>query len=157
MSTAAYLGRNAKLYLNTGSYGSPTWLEIANISDLTLNRAWDEAETNSRESAMKMILKTLLDGGISGKMKFTIGDSGTTTIIDALNSPTTTLDVMCLNGPQTTNGVYGLRYPCQVTQGNEDQGLGVALYEDITFKPTPTTNPPCTVKVSGGAPVFTVV
>ena len=157
MSTAAYLGRNAKLYLNTGSYGSPTWSEVANISDLTLNRAWDEAEANSRESSMKMALKTLLDGSVSGKMKFTIGDSNTTTILDALNSPTTALDIMCLNQSQTTTGAYGLRYPCQVTQGNEDQGLGVALYEDLKFMPTPSTNAPCTVKVVGGAPVFTAI
>lgn len=157
MSTAAYLGRNAKLYLNTGSYGSPTWSEVANISDLTLNRAWDEADVNTRESAMKMGLKTLLDAAVTGKMKFTIGDTNTTTIMDALNSPTTALDIMALNGPSTTTGMYGVRYPCQVTQGNEDQGLGVALFEDLKFMPTPSANAPCTVKVVAGAPVFTTI
>lgn len=157
MSTAAYLGRNAKFYLNTGSYGSPTWSEVPNISDLTLNRAWDEGDASTRESAMKQAVKTLLDAAVSGKLKFTIGDSNTTTILDALDSPTTTIDIMCLNGPQTTNGMKGVRYPAQVTQGNEDQGLGVVLYEDIKFMPTPTANPPCTVKVVGSAPVFTAV
>jgi len=38
MSTASVvLGLNAKLYRNTGTQQSPTWTEIANVKDVTLN------------------------------------------------------------------------------------------------------------------------
>jgi hypothetical protein len=31
------LGRNCKAYYNTGSYASPTWVEITLVRDLTTN------------------------------------------------------------------------------------------------------------------------
>lgn len=153
--TGVKLGRNAKFYLNTGTFGSPTWAEVPQISDLTMTRAWDSAEAATRESAVKMGVKTLVDLAVSGKFKFVIGDTNLTAILDALNSPASTVDIMVLNASQTTSGAYGVRYECQVMEGNEDQGLGAAIFDELKFMPTPTTNAPCTVKVVAGAPVFT--
>ncbi len=31
------LGLDAKLYRNTGTYDTPTWVEMTNVKDLTLN------------------------------------------------------------------------------------------------------------------------
>jgi hypothetical protein len=131
---------------------------VANVSDLTRNAAWDTAEANSRESAAKMIVKTLVDLNISGKLKFAIGDGNTSAILDALFSPDAFVDVLCLNGSISTAGSYGIRFQCQVTEGNEDQGLSAALYEDIKLAPTPLGgNAPQSAKVVGSAPVFTVI
>lgn len=155
--TGRRLGRNAKFYLNTGSDVSPTWSEVPQISDLVRGAAWDTAEVNSRESSGKMIAKTLVDLAITAKLKFVVSDNNITTIMDALFSPDTIIDIMVLNGPSTTTGCYGSRFQCQVTEGGEDQGLTVAIYEDLKFMPTPSTLPPYSVKVVGGAPVMTAI
>ena len=41
------LGINGKLYQNTGAYGSPTWVEITNVRDLTLNMDAAEADATT--------------------------------------------------------------------------------------------------------------
>lgn len=155
--TGRRLGRNAKFYLNTGSDVSPTWSEVPQFSDLMRGLAWDTAEVNSRESAAKMVAKTLGDLAVTGKLKFVVSDSNITTIMDAAYSPDTIIDIMVLNGPSTTTGCYGSRFQCQVTEANEDQGLQNAIYEDLKFMPTPSTLPPYSVKVVAGAPVMTAI
>lgn len=154
--TGAWLGREAKFYLNSGSFGSPTWSEVPNISDLTRNGEWETVDASTRESSAKMAIKTLIDFGVSGKLKFAAGDGNTVAIMDAFFSPDAVIDIMVLNGALTRSGAYGVRYQCQVTSDNEDQGLSAAVFEDLKFMPTPG-NPPASVKVVSGAPVFTLI
>lgn len=147
------LGRNSVFYLNTGSYASPTWSVMANISDMTVAGEWDGADSSTRESVVKMEVPTMVDLAVSGKMKF-ITDSNTTTVVQAFFTRAV-IDIMALNGPQTTTGNIGVRYPCVVKSRNEDQGLSVAVFEDVKFQPTPSASgPPCWVQVVAGAPVF---
>jgi len=156
--TGRSLGRNAKFYLMTsGTFPSGSFTEVPQFSDLMRNVQWDEGEANSRESAAKMAVKTLGDLSVSGKLKFVRGDSVIATIMDALMSPDSVISIMVLNGPSTTAGNYGVAYDCQVFQGNEDQGLGNVIYEDLVFKPTPNGNSPYSVKVVGSAPVMTAI
>lgn len=48
MSTTTRIGLNAKLYRNTGSYGSPTWTEIVNVRDLSMDIDLDESDGSIR-------------------------------------------------------------------------------------------------------------
>jgi len=156
--TGAWLGRKAKFYLNFGLFGSPSFAEVPNISDLTRNGEWETADGSTRESAVKQSVKTMVDLSVGGKLKFVAGDANTVAIMDAFMSPDSFLDIMVLNGPMTTPGAYGVRYQAQVTSDNEDQGLSTVIFEDLKFMPTPIgANPPATVKVISGAPVFTFI
>ena len=152
--TKVRLGRDAKLYINTASFGSPTWSAVDNISDLAIEAAWNEAAAPTRESKVEMAAKTQLPLAVTGKMKFDLTDANTGTILDALVSDAV-LDIMVLNTPSTVNGGRGYRFECQVFDGSEDQGLGTAIYDAIKFKPYPNSNSPASVKVASGAPVFT--
>jgi hypothetical protein len=42
------LGMEAKLFRNSGSYASPTWAELDNVKDLTLNLEAGEAGGTTR-------------------------------------------------------------------------------------------------------------
>lgn len=156
MATTVRLGRDAKLYLNTATFGSPTWVALDNVSDLTVTAEWDEVEASTRESKMKLKAKTLLGAEVGGKLKFDLTDANTGTILDALLSDAV-VDIMVLNAPSTVTGARGFRYECQVHAANEDQGLGAAIFEDIKFKPYPTANAKQSAKVTAGAPVFTAI
>lgn len=154
MPTAYRLGRDAKLYVNTASFGSPTWSAIDNVSDLTLTAEWDEAEASTRESKMKLKVKTLAGVEVSGKLKFDLTDTNTGTLLDAMVADTV-IDVLVLNGTSATNGARGFRFECQVHAANEDQGLGAVVFEDFKLKPVPSANAKQSAKVASGAPVFT--
>lgn len=151
------LGVLAKVYVNTGTYSSPTWDVFPGISDWSVNASWDEAEANSRASRVKRVEKTLIGLEVTGKVKTELmTNTDYERVIGALHSDDP-LDVMILNGPKDTNGVRGYRFDAHVMSGNQDQGLGAVLYDDVTLKPAASANSPSTVVVSSGAPVFTAI
>jgi hypothetical protein len=155
-SAAAKLGLKCKLYLNTGTYGSPTWSAVNCVSDFTLSAKWDAGEASTRESRMKLWLKTMLDLGFQAKLRNSnSGDTSYTTIAAALLTDAT-VDLLVLNADDTTNGAWGFRAACQVHSGNEDQGLGAVVFDDIEFKPAPNTDGNySSALVANGAAVFT--
>lgn len=54
------LGLNCKVYRNTGTYAQPTWDEIPNVRNVTLNLERGEADITSRANAgWKVSLPTL--------------------------------------------------------------------------------------------------
>ena len=150
-------GIESGLYVRTGgNFASPTWTELTEIGDLTQNASWKTAEVEVRTSPATMAVKTTIDIGVSFKMLYR--PSGPTaaynTVIAAL-ATRDVVDVMVINGSNTTNGARGWRYEGQVTSGTEDQGTQAVIMPDIEIKPTITNNVPASVLVSSGAPVFT--
>lgn len=157
MSTpAAKLGLKCKLYLNGGTFGSPTWAAVNCISDFSLAAKWDAGEASTRESRMKLWLKTMLDLGFSGKLRSSnINDTSYTTIAAALLTDAT-LDILVLNGDKVDTGAWGFRCGVQVHSANEDQGLGAVVFDEIEFKPAPNTDGNySSALVTAGAAVFT--
>jgi hypothetical protein len=155
---AAKLGIDAKAYRNTATYGSPTWVEITAFRDLVLNTQWDTVEAPSRGSRVKTMAKTIVDVSASGAVKVSDTDAGFIALWEALVGGTANIDVLILNGGNTSNGARGFRFDALVTQGNEDQGIGNALYLDINLAPDAfAANPVKYAVVTSGAPVFTAI
>lgn len=132
----ARLGVNAKLYVNTGSYDSPTWTEVAGISDLTVKTAWDQGEASTRASRVKKAAKTMLDLEVSGKILADGTDTnGYLAFLTALYGDTP-LDLLVLNGANDASPASkGWRADWHVFGGDEDQGLGAVIYDSFTLKP----------------------
>lgn len=158
MAAGAKLGLSCKAYLNVGNYGTPNWSAITCISDWKVSAKWDEGDASTRESRLKLALKTLAGVEVSGKMRSSnSGDTNYTTIKTALMADTQ-LDVMILDGTSTTNGVTGFRFACQVFDGSQDQGLGQVVFDEVMLKPVPNTDGNYnTVLVTAGAAAFTAV
>lgn len=151
------LGIRAKLYYRSGgNFASPTWTEISKFRDVTVNATWDTVDAPDRASRVKSMAKTLLDIGVTGSMKMADADATVNAVIDALLSPTSNMDVMVLNGSESTNGARGFRYESVVTSASEDQGIGNAIYADVTFMPDAfSANKFQSVLVTAGSPAFT--
>ena len=59
------LGLKAKLYRNTGSYGSPTWNEVKNVKDVTLTIEKGEADVSTRgNDGWRALIGTLKSASI---------------------------------------------------------------------------------------------
>jgi hypothetical protein len=154
---SARLGIKSGAYLNSGSYGSPTWTLVTCISDLSVKPAWKEADGSTRASRLELSVKTMLGLQITGKIRADSGDTNWTSIMAALLSDSP-LDMMILNGLSTVNGTIGYRCDFQLYDASEDQGLNAVVFDDIMLKPTVSANSNYqTVLVTTGAPVFTAI
>lgn len=153
---ALHLGINSKFYLNPGSFGSPTWGVVNGISDLQYDPKWDEGSGTTRVSPVKMYAPTQLDIPISGQ--HLCDDSTNYTTLEAAFYARTVIDVMVLNGSNTTNGTTGVRFNSYLFEWTVNQGLDQVEYRKFTIKPAiDGTNLPKTVAVSGGAAAFTSI
>jgi hypothetical protein len=152
---AVKLGINAKLFYNAGTYGTPSWTEVTQISDLTENIKSQKAECNDRSSPVNKSVITSQDVSWSGKIK---NDESTAFnyFYEAIFEKTTT-DVLVLNGGSTTNGVRGFRADVQIHDMSNDQGRNASIYHDLMFEPTDSSNPVKAVLVTGGALTYATI
>jgi hypothetical protein len=147
------LGILSKTYVNTGTYGSPTWEEIDLIGDLAVNPSWNEGESTARRTRLQTFEPTTLALDVTGKVRVDETDTGFGLLEDSfLNN--TVLDVMALNGSKDNEGAAGFRYDARVLNWSEDQALGNVLFKDFNLRPCASANVPKAVKVTAGVPVF---
>jgi hypothetical protein len=153
---AAKLGIDSKLYRNTGNYNTPTWTAIDAVRDLAINGQWDMTDAPSRASRIKSMAKTILDVSLTTSVKASDTDAGYIALWDASISGTANIDILVLNGSNSTNGARGFRFDALVNGPGEDQAIQNALYDDFTLVPDAFgVNPPKSCVVSGGSPAFT--
>ena len=132
------LGLDAKLFRNTGSYGTPGWNEITNVKDLTLTLEAGEADVTTRgNNGWKATVATLKDASIEFEMVWDTADAGFTAIKNAYltNAPI---------GFQVRDGVggQGLQADFMITQFSRSEPLEEAISVSVTSKVTYSTTPP---------------
>ncbi len=138
----ALIGLNAKLYRNTGTYGSPTWDEVTNVRDLSTNLETGEAEGSTRGGGgWRQVLTTLKDGTVEFEMVWEPGDTDFEAFRDAwLNG--TLIDCWVLDGSSSTSGNQGLRAEFAVLNFSRPEPLEEVLTASVTMRPGISSNPP---------------
>ena len=115
---AVKLGLDAKLFRNTGTYAAPTWNEIKNVKDVTLNLEAGEADVTTRgNNGWRATVATLKDGSIEFEMVWDSTDDDFTAIRDAFLNKTA-LEMAVMDGDVLTAGSQGLRASFMVTGFN---------------------------------------
>lgn len=136
------LGMEAKLYRNTGSYAAPTWSEMTNVKDLTLNLEASEADVTTRGNAgWRATIAALKDGSIEFEMVWDPTDAGFTAIQDAYFN-NTTLEFAVMDGDVASTGSQGLRATMSITKLTRSEPLEQAITVSVTAKPTYSANAP---------------
>ncbi|MCA9173015.1 MAG: hypothetical protein KDB14_00800 [Planctomycetales bacterium] len=139
---AVKLGLDAKLFHNTGSYATPTWDEITNVRDLTLNLEAGEADVTTRGNAgWRATVATLKDGSIEFEMVWDSEDTDFIAIRDAFLNKTA-VELAVLDGDVVASGSQGLRASFMVTSFSRNEPLEEAITVSVTMKPTYSANPP---------------
>lgn len=129
----AKIGIRCKIYINTGTYSSPTWDELTSVNDFKQNVAWNKVDAHDRGTRIDLAVKTSLALSWTGNVK-TQGDSYDLVLEAVLTDKIK--DCLILNGDKATEGVTGWRSPCQFFSANQDQGRGTVLYDEIEVMPT---------------------
>ena len=136
------LGMEAKLYRNTGTYALPTWVELTNVKDLTLNLEAGEADVTTRGNAgWRATVATLKDGSIEFEMVWDTADTNFTAIQDAFFNGTD-IEFAVMDGDITVSGTQGLRATMSITSFSRSEALEEALMVSVNAKPTYATNAP---------------
>lgn len=133
---ATRLGLDAKLYMNTGSYGSPTWTEVTNVKDVTLNMEKGEADVTTRANGgWRATIGTLKDASIEFQMVWDTADVGFSAVQQSFftNAP---LEFAVMDGEIGTSGSQGLRATFDIFNFKRNEALEEAITVDVTMKPT---------------------
>lgn len=141
-------GINCKAYYNSGSYGSPTWVELSCIDELQENSKTMTADANSRASFIR--LKVGVDGDLSWTGTIKRDGSAAHLVVYRAMKAKTSLDMLILDGPVTTNGVMGHRADCLIIDTSNNQNRTERLYDSIEIVPTESNNIPKHVLITGG-------
>lgn len=161
-----HFGRDARLYYNSASYASPTWVAINAVRDISIpdgDRV--SIDASGRDYGLTLSEPGHLNLSIEGKIRTNESDTVFAALeTAALASPSDSaaiLDVMILTGGSTTNGNRGFRFEIKIHKFfGEDQNIDQILYRSFTFKPcvpSDTANVQASVVVASGAPVFTTL
>jgi hypothetical protein len=139
---AFVLGLNAKLYRNTGNFGTPVWDLVTNVRDLRLNLEKGEADVTTRGgNGWEQVVATLKSATIEWGMLWDTADTDFTAIRDSFLNDTT-VEFLVLDGLVATAGSQGLRAICMVNRFTRNENLREALTVDVAAKPTYDANAP---------------
>ncbi len=136
------LGKDAKLYRNSGSYGSPTWTLISNVRDLGLGLEKGEADVTTRAgNGWEQVVAALKSASIEWGMVWDTADANFTAIRNSFLNDTV-IEFLVLDGAVATTGSQGLRAECMVQRFRRNENLREAVVVDVSAKPTYSTNAP---------------
>lgn len=130
------LGMEARLYRNTASYATPTWVEVTNVKDVTLNLEKGEADVTTRANGgWRATAGTLKEASVEFQMVWDTDDAGFTAIQEAFfgSGP---IEFAIMSGPMTDPESEGLRATCDVFSFTRNEALEEAIMVDVSIKPT---------------------
>lgn len=138
------LGINCKLYRNTNTYASPTWVEVENVRDLTKSFERGESDLTTRGYAAggwEATVAVLLSGTVDFGMVYDSADVDFVALEDAFYANTAVEFAMC-DGAITTTGTKGLRATFSIMKFGENQPLKEGVTVDVSMKVSYATNAP---------------
>ena len=139
---AVKLGLDAKLFRNTAASGGPTWNEITNVRDVTLNLEAGEADVTTRgNNGWRATVATLKDASIEFEMVWDSEDADFTAIRDAFLDKEP-IEMAVMDGLMTEPGSQGLRASFMIISFTRSEPLEEAITVSVTAKPTYSLVPP---------------
>lgn len=153
------VGVRARAYRNTGTYGSPTWVAMGLVKDVTPSMPWDWVEAGARETNAKLYAKARADLGVQFTMRADDLDAAYNAVADAAASQTATIDIMFLNAAITKEGCRGFRTEWLINLTGEPQEIDGSIYDQFEAKPTWTANgfPKTVVMGATSTPTFNAI
>jgi hypothetical protein len=138
------LGFNAVLYRNTGTYGTPVWVALNNVVDLTLGDEMDEVDVSTRGSGgFSQYEPGMRNLDLTFQMLNRAADADVAAIRTAYNNKAA-IDMQVLDNLIANDGV-GIRASWKVFQFPSGQELRGAQTFDVVMKPCYATNNPALI------------
>lgn len=136
------IGLKSKLYRNTGTYSTPTWDEVTNVKDLTLNMGANKAGAATRgNGGWDAVVPTVKQAELSFEMLWDPDDADLEAFRSAYINGTT-VEVAALDGTigNSPADAHGLRFEGVVTKFSRAEPLAEVDSVSVTIEPTVTSN-----------------
>lgn len=127
-------GRDAHLYLNTGTVASPTWTEIIEARDLSLALTAESIDVSDRSTKFKLYDSGGIECSISGKLTYRNGNANCESIRDLFLSGCGA-EFALTDGPIATVGTEGIRGGFKVFTNSHEFPLADGMTVDIELRP----------------------
>lgn len=135
--TTVRMGKNAKLYRNTGSYASPTWDEVDNVRDLTWSGDPEKVDVTVRglsaNGGWKMYEPGLRDLVMGWQMNHDPDDTDWSAFLTAYSAGST-VELLALDRA-TGTGAKGVRALVKVFKFAYGQPLNAQQTTDVEVGP----------------------
>lgn len=144
--TGPVVGKDCKLYYNTGTHAAPTWVEMNKAQDVSASLNKGEADVSARYSGWKATKSALKE------LEITFGYlhvRGADTVFDMLlgsYTNDTAVQFLVLDGDVVLTGAQGPRAYCEVFTLDLSQELEGGDKYDVTLKPTYKEDPVGTIR-----------
>lgn len=139
---AIRLGMEAVLNYKTGGQdGAGSWVELANVRDVTLMLEAGEADVTTRaNSGWRAVVATLKEASVEFEMVWDTADAGFGAVKDAYlnNAP---IGMQILDGSSSGAG-EGLQADFMITSFSRSESLEEAITVSVTAKVTYSDTPP---------------
>ena len=136
---AVLKGIDCRVYRNSGTYSSPTWSLVNPVIEVTVNLENSAFDASNRDSNYRLQLPALTDISVDLRMHKDKADADFEALEDAAQGRTN-IDLLILDGVQTSGDSDGWRIQGFFTSWNESQPLEDAVTVDATFVPAATAN-----------------
>jgi hypothetical protein len=141
-ANAFVLGLNGFFYVNGGTYASPTWTLINNVTDLDNTFEMEEADaTNRAASGFEAIMPTIDKRTLESSMIYNPGDTNWQAMLAAY-AGRVLQDYLSCDGPVATAGSQGPRFSGYCTKFGRKEELKGVMMSGFTLRPGPAVNPP---------------
>lgn len=137
----AKLGMEARMYFSPTGLIPPTWINLLNVKDVTLNLEAGEADVTTRmNNGWRATLATLKEGSVEFEMVWDPDEPGFWEIQNAYfgNVP---IALAVMDGDIQTPGTQGLVAYFTITNLTRSEPLEEAITASVTAKPTYSTYP----------------
>lgn len=130
------VGQECKLYRNTATEASPTWVEITHAINVSANLGKGEADVSARFSGWKLTRGALKELEITFTYRKKQGTDTVFTALIAAVVARTAIQLAVLDAAITEVGAQGPKAYCELFSSNLSQDLESAEEVEFTAKPT---------------------
>lgn len=136
MPSNARSGFAHKIYRNTASFGTPTWVEVTEVGDVKIPLLDGEINVNTRATRFKQFLKGLAELKPNWSMPYDPTNANYIALETAGQSASATLDLAFADGAIATAGTKWVRIPeALIFLGERDEPLEGAVMQPMTAAP----------------------
>lgn len=128
-------GVSARIYRNTGTYGTPVWTAVNLVKDVTGGTPWNKTEAGARETTAMLFARTRINLTRSVTIRADDLDAGYQAFLTSSQDKTSVIDMMILDGLISTEGAHGHRahYGCSNT--DNPQEIDGVIYDVFEVSP----------------------
>lgn len=128
-------GFDGKIYYNTGTDATPTWVEITPVRDVSTSASAGQATVSDRRSKFEMTCPGLLSLETTVNATYVPGNTALAALrTHFLNR--TSVQIAVMDGPIATSGSEGFKYYAHVFSNDFEQPLSDGMTVSLTFRPT---------------------